>query len=1298
MSRLPRSAAAVALLVAGAAVAREPLPDRFQSLAAELARDHRDPRALAVLAELRRQEDDLEDLPAASAVYAKLAADPEAHPEVRAAALQAVAELDRARGNLTRARQELSRLGFVEQWWVAGPFDNEGKRGFAAVYPPEKAVDVGQPMPGKVRPVRWRPLPPEARQLGFAVLSAALRPVRETTAYALATLDSPREQRVRLYLGASGAVKLWVNGVLALSDEAYHPARLDQAAVAVTLRRGPNRLLVKLCHEDGRMALAVRVTTAAGEPLRVPQLPATEPPPPAPRPAPRPAAAKPAPVPSLVSLLEKRVAAAAAADRGAKPGSPSARAEARARADLARVLDENRSAGDRERRPAEEARQGARLVPGEAWAQLLAARLEPDGNRQRELLEAARAAAPGAPEPLLALGVHQLVRGRPQRALPLLRAAAAAAPTVRARLAVADAWEAMGVQARAFRERAAIAADFPLSPVAAAAAARAARALDRFDDAAGLWHKALALRFDDASTRYALERLAASSGDVDGALAMIQEGLRLDPGDLQARLRLADLLAANGRDEEAEAAFAAAARICPDEPDVWERRGRARLRAGRTADAVGDLQVALDLRPQNPQVKELLRAVQPERERFEDPYLLDAGALAKAYEQETARAQGQPDKAAPEREGEEAGPARRRAEPKPQHPAGSGGLHPPELVDDAVILGELRVVKVYPSGLSSRVHQLVVKVLTDRGAERLRNHVFAYTPGRQELRVERARVTRPDGTVLESAQESDRSASEPWYRLYYDVRTRVAGFPQLQRGDLLELTIRTDDVAGENLLSDYFGDLVFLGGRTRRLLWEYVLLMPPGRPIHANAPPAGAVRTDRELPGGSEHRWTARDLAPLPSELGAPGPSETTPFLHVSTYATWEQVATFWWGLVREQLVPDAEVRATAERIRRETLAARRTAGLPEAGDERALVEAVHAFVVTNIRYVGLEFGIHGFKPYRVDEALSRRYGDCKDKAGLTQALLGVLGIDARLVLVRMRHLGAMPEQPASLSIFNHAITWVPDFDLWLDGTAGFHGTHDLPGEDRGATVLVVNPGAAPRFTRIPPARPEENVTATTMEIRLAPDGGAAMDGETRVRGQPAAAYRRAYQSEADRRAALEQAFARVFPGLTVRKVTASDLSRLEEDVVLDYRLEEPRFADRTDGALSFRPFGAVQGYVEGYAASSTRRQDLVIGDPHELRFAYRVRLPEGWSAELPPPARADTPFGSWEVTLRSEAGAVRADCQVVFRTGRVAAADYPAFREFLSGLDQALARRAVVRPLVRTAAPAPAAAARSAP
>jgi cellulose synthase operon protein C len=356
----------------------------------------------------------------------------------------------------------------------------------------------------------------------------------------------------------------------------------------------------------------------------------------------------------------------------------------------------------------------------------------------------------------------------------------------------------------------------------------------------------------------------------------------------------------------------------------------------------------------------------------------------------------------------------------------------------------------------------------------------------------------------------------------------------------------------------------------------------------------------------------------------------------------------------------------------------------------------VHAFVVTNIRYVGLEFGIHGYKPYRVDEVLARRYGDCKDKASLTRALLGVLGIDARLVLLRTRSLGAMPESPASLSIFNHAITWVPGLDLWLDGTASFHGTRDVPGEDRGASVLVVNPGAAPRFGRVPAGSAEDNLTTSRFRVKLDGDGGAGLEGESRIRGQAAPGYRRAYQSENDRRAVLEGALSRSFPGLTVRSVELSDLGRLEEDVLLRFHLTQPRYAERGPQGWSLAPFGAAPGYGETYAATSARKQDLALGEPWENRFTYEIAIPEGMvPADLPAPARAETPFGSYEIAVRRSGDGLVAEGRVTLRATRVAAADYPAFRDFVSGLDRAFARRVVLRPAGAGPAPAPAGGAR---
>ncbi|HET9594525.1 MAG TPA: DUF3857 domain-containing protein, partial [Anaeromyxobacteraceae bacterium] len=755
----------------------------------------------------------------------------------------------------------------------------------------------------------------------------------------------------------------------------------------------------------------------------------------------------------------------------------------------------------------------------------------------------------------------------------------------------------------------------------------------RLDAARALLRKALALRHDDGAARAGLAQALLDGGDLDAAVRLLEEGIALDPGDVTQRARLGDLLASNGRPDAAEAAFAAALAIAPEDTDVLERRGQARLRGGRTADALADFQAALELRPQNAQLKELVRAIEPVRERFERPYLLDAAALAKAA------------------------PA-----PRPD--------------EDAVVLGELRVTKVHPSGLSSSFTQLVVKVLTQRGVDAWRSWAVGYAPERQDVKVERARVLKPDGGSVETHQESDRSASEPWYRLYYDTRSRQLGFPALAPGDLLEIQVRLDDVAAENLLSDGFGEVVFLGGSERRLRSEYVLLVPEGRRIFTSDPSLSRAEPgERTLPGGVvERRWVARDVPRIEAEPGMPGWSEVAPFVHVSTYETWDDVARFYWRLVKEQVAPTAEVRETALRIAADVRADRRARGEPEAGDALALVQAVHRFVVTQTRYVGLEIGIHGYKPYRVEEVLERRFGDCKDKASLTRALLEALGIDARLVLLRMRKLGRMPERPASLAIFNHAILWVPRFDLWLDGTAAYSGSRDLPGEDRGATVLVVEPGAGGRFGTVPEARPEDNASTASYQVALAADGSATVRGESRVGGALAPAWRRAYAAEGERRVQLERAMSTTFPGLRVDEVAVSDLARLEDDVSLRFALAAPRLADRDGDGLRFLAFGGSHRFAERLAPLSSRRFDLVTGDPWETRLAFRWALPAGWRAEaLPAPVLLDAPFGLCQVEYREEGGALVAEARLALRRARVTAGDYPAFRAFLAGVDRAL-------------------------
>jgi cellulose synthase operon protein C len=1243
-------APSLALVVLLAAAAPTPSGLRFaprgRDLAAErhaaailaLDRDH-GPRAVVALAGLRELADQVPDRTKGIQALSRVLDDAGADAEIRALARAQLAREERARGNLQRAAAQVARLGAVTRWLVIGPFDDEGKGAHDRVEPPEQQLDLRAQVPGKGRQVGWRPLPAEAVLDGEVALGAVLRPGEHVAAYALAVVDSPRDQPARLWFGASGRSKVWVNGALALEDRVDHPARFDQRGALVWLKAGPNRLLVKVAHDSGWMGFSLRLADGRGDGLQVMAREATAvqealPALPAPGAAPR-------PLPGLVERLARQAAALSrAADE------PARRSYAEALRAQVVALAVRRSFDPSSLEPALVARRMVEVAPRWLDGRLTAAAQEEDRNRRLAQLRAAEALEPGEPRVQRLLAEELLRLDRPHEAVRVAERALAAAPGwVEGRLTLAEARERAGQWARARVERLELGELVPQTAPALEAAASAAGEEGEPRRAAGLLRTAVALAFDRPAPRAQLTALLLQLGDVSGAVAMLQEALRLDPADASLRLRLADLLAANGRGVEAEVQFETALRICPEDAESWDRRGRSRLRAGRRGEALADLRRSLELRPQQPVLKELVQSLEPAREPFEAPYAADAAALAR-----------QPVKAEPG--------------------------------DDLVVLADLEVVRVQQTGLASRFQQTVIKVLTARGVDEARRQSIGFTPGRQELRVERGRIHRPDGTVVEAWEDRETSASEPWYRTYYDTHVRTLTFTALQPGDVLEVAWRLDDVAEANLLADSFNDLTPIDGGPARRRFDYVLLMPARRAIHANQP-RGVAHTERPLPGGlTEHRWIATDIPRFVGEPRLPGWAELFRFLHVSTFESWDEVNRYYWGLVKEQLRPGLELRALARGLAEEALRAR---GLPPAlppgggealdpGARRAVVAALHAFVVTQTRYVALEFGIHGYKPYAVDQVLQRRFGDCKDKASLTYALLAAVGIESRLVLLRMNHLGAVPEAPASLAVFNHAILRVPSLDLWLDGTADHSGTGDVPSPDRGATVLVINPAGPPSFGRLPLARPEENQSETTMTFQLAADGSATVEGTYQQAGARAPALRRAYQSEAERKPSLERSLGQIYPGLRVEQVAFEDLTRLEEPVRQRYTASVPRLARLEGSALTFTPFGEPPSMSNGWASLSSRRHPLQLEDPATSRATYRVALAPGAVAALPSPASSDGPHLAWALRYRAEAGLVTAEFTMTWKSARVPAADYPAFRDQLIALDRAVARRVTVR------------------
>ncbi len=1215
------------LLAAALALATPPLEEATPALQGRVLRELDQPQAIADLFRLYERRDDQGDVGPIAMTLEKAASSPKARPDVRALALEMLADLALAQGQLPKAAAVFDRIAPIREWSIIGPFDNEGRAGLATPYPPEKdGYDPKAVYPGKEHDVSWRALPPGHARHAFVDLASAIHPRFDVAVYAATVLRSDRAQPALFHLGASGASRVWLNGKLVQEDLAVHPSRFDQKTFAGELRAGENFLLVKIAHNQGRLGFSLRVADGKDKPLvavarsaRVPDAKL------APFVAAREAPAKRVPNAKAVDALDELRKAAAA-----RPGDP------RAQEDLAIVLQWRRPNDETERMPLRAMERVIDVAPTDPEAALRLARLEDrDGNKRRAALETALSAHPDHAALLDALANYRLERGDGWQALELARKARAAAPAgVDARLTEARALDAVGFSARAAALRIEAAQARPDVAGAQRAAAAGYRRLGRVDEAEAALKQALALRFDDAEARSELVSLALDRADVDGAVKLLGETLALEPGSLYPRLRAAELLSENGRMEEAEAAYAQALALAPDDPEPREQLGRHRLRANDDSGALAAFGRALSLRPQNPALRELVRSVRPE-ERYAAPYLYDAKQLARLA---------------------------------------------PMRGEDAEVLADLSVVKVFPNGLASRTRQVVMRALTPRGVDAARTQSVQYSPDRQVVKVERARIYKQDGSVLESKSEGERNLSEPWYGLYYDVRARVIGFPQLEPGDVLELVTRTDD-SGANFFSDYFGDFAYLQSTQARRISDYVLLGPPGRTFYAKATPLkGLVDAEGKFAdGGTWQRWTAKDVPRIVPEPWMPGYSEVLAYVHVSTYKTWEDVGRFYWGLVKDQLRVTDDIRAVAQEA---------VKGIPES-DEAARIRAVYEFVVSRTRYVGLEFGINSFKPYPVETILARRFGDCKDKASLMHAMLEALGIDSRLTLLRMKRLGGIEEAPASLAVFNHAILYVPKHKLFLDGTAEFHGSGELPGDDRGAEVLVVEPEGGSKFFRTPDATPADNLDETRIAARLMADGTAKVEVKASAQGAWTADLRRAFEPADERRARAQEQLARAaFPNVRVTSVNVSDPHDIEKPFQTQIVATAAGFADPKGPGLQFVPFGQRQSFVEAYAQLSKRLLPQRLPLAQRTVIESRVELPQGWIASsVPDSVREAGPHGAYDIAYLREGGEIVARLTLTLNGGMLQPAEYAAFRAFLGRLDDALHRRVEAGPPAKTAA-----------
>lgn len=380
---------------------------------------------------------------------------------------------------------------------------------------------------------------------------------------------------------------------------------------------------------------------------------------------------------------------------------------------------------------------------------------------------------------------------------------------------------------------------------------------------------------------------------------------------------------------------------------------------------------------------------------------------------------------------------------------------------------------------------------------------ISYNPAYQKLTLHRVAILR-DGQVLDRLARANirvlNQEDQLKHGIYGGASTIQLLLDDVRVGDTLWLTYSTEGanpVFGKRWSDEFSWDLP-VPVELRRV----TILHPRQRPLtwrQLGDFGDDAIKPVVDQTGDFERlRFEARGLEGVETEPSTPTDYLPQRMLQMSEYDSWQGVAG-WAASLFPPAPPSPALQQTA----------RRFASLP---DKAAQAAAALHWVQDEIRYFSVSIGENSHRPQPPETVLSRRFGDCKDKAYLLVSLLGQLGIPAHPMLVNARAPALPGKITPSPTWFDHVIVAL-ELDgktVYVDPTeTGQKGPLDqlppvLPGAqalpvDAAATALVVLPD---RDDGRPPVERIDRIVVDAF------DGDATLESHEIYRGDYAASAR----------------------------------------------------------------------------------------------------------------------------------------------------------------------------------------------
>ena len=358
------------------------------------------------------------------------------------------------------------------------------------------------------------------------------------------------------------------------------------------------------------------------------------------------------------------------------------------------------------------------------------------------------------------------------------------------------------------------------------------------------------------------------------------------------------------------------------------------------------------------------------------------------------------------------------------------------------------------------------------------------------LEVIEAYTITPQGKkipVLPSAIRTVEDDNSQGAAFFSDQKHKIIVFPNVTPGS--KTYYKTKLTTFKPLLPGYFYTKFNFAPYVENQGFEYTLTYPEDLKLYVDT--RGINGGDEEVigDGNKRMRFSYKNLKFAAKEQLEVGLDDYAPHIYISTFPSQAAFAKSYEAKIKDKVKVTPQVQKLADEITKDIKPAKdgetKDAKQVEKYFKQQQARAIYNWVSRNIRYVAIYLDDGSITPHDANSIINNRYGDCKDHNALLIALLSAKGINASSAMINSGNSYTVPKYPV-VGPFNHVITYIPAWKLYLDSTAEMAPYGSLPDDEIDKPTLVTSLGI---IGRTPKPDKERNRTVTGISMTILNDG-----------------------------------------------------------------------------------------------------------------------------------------------------------------------------------------------------------------